>query len=217
MKSVIIILVIAVASIGQVKSECFELVQQYYECKNLIMRNLTYDTFPPVPYDPIPWVPNNTLNDTFYQNLNLGQMTLDQAMELFRTIYNETYNCTSYFCKCVTTGIVDQYKFGRYNRFSLFFRNQTNFDQVKIVLSEFIAKFQANLSSYDALQSFFASKAHRNQNLTTLAQFCMKYDYTDERLLYYNDSFNCFNDDIVRKYSLILTRITIFQIHFYLF
>ena len=201
----------------EVKSECFELIQQYCECKNLVMidpnnapkypndykktgfnfLNEEYN-YQPKTYIPDPTIENNLLNDAFYQSLNLNQMTIDQAMNLFRTIYNEIYNCNSTFCNCVKTGIIMDYMSGEYNRYSLYFLNETTFEQVKIILFEFNNKFQSDMLNYSSLQTFFDSKTHSNQTLPTLAQFCMKYDYTNERFLYYNGSKDCFTDDIVR-------------------
>ena len=203
-----------------VKSECFELIQQYYECKNLVMidpNNVTYPPspfifdasnkpnenykYPPKTYIPNPSIPNNKLSDTFYQNLNLNQMTIDQAMDLFRSIYNEIYNCNSAFCKCTKTGIIMDYMNGEYNQYSLYFLNETTLNQIKIILSEFNSKFKPNMKSYSSLQTFFQSKIHSNQTLPTLAQFCMKYDYTDERFLYYSGSIDCLTDDTVSYLS----------------
>ena len=121
-------------------------------------------------------------------------------MDLFWQIYNETNSCKSDFCKCVSTGIIDQYKYGRENQFSLFFLNRTNFEQVKIIVSEFINKYQTTISSYTDLEEFFKAKTHSNQTLPTLANFCMKYEYTDERFIYYKDSNNCYTDEIVRYF-----------------
>jgi hypothetical protein len=218
MKKLIFILAL-LNIITKVKSECFELVQQYYECKNLVMidpNNVTYpespfvfddsnkpiddNNYPPKTYIPDATKPNNQLNDAFYQSLNLNQMTIDQAMFLFRTIYNETYDCSSAFCNCTKTGIIMDYMNGEYNRYSLYFLNETTLDQVKIILSEFNTKFQSNMKSYSSLQTLFDSKTHSNQSLPTLAQFCMKYDYTDERFLYYSNSTDCFTDDTVRLF-----------------
>ena len=215
MKTFLIVLAV-VTIITEVKSECFELVQQYYECKNLVMidpNNVTYPPspfvfdasnkpndnykYPPKTYIPNPSIPNNKLSDTFYKNLNLNQMTMDQAMNLFRTIYTEMNNCSSAFCNCTKTGIIMDYMNGEYNRYSLYILNDTTLDQAKIIMSEFNSKFQSKMKSYSSLQTFFNSKTHSNQTLPTLAQFCMKYDYTDERFLYYSGSTDCFTDDTV--------------------
>jgi hypothetical protein len=193
MKTFLILLAVLTIT-TRVKSECFELVQQYYECKNLVMIDPNPKNEYKIPrkaYIPDPSIPNNQLNDTFYQTLNLTQMTIDQAMGLFRTIYNETYNCISAFCNCTKS------EFGEYFQYRLYFLNETTFDQVKIILSEFNTKFQSNMKSYSLLQTFFDSKTHSNQTLPTLAQFCMNYEYTDERFLYYSNSTDCFTYDAV--------------------
>ena len=200
MKTFIIILAVLTIIRGA-KSECFELVQQYYECKNLVMIDpnpINVYKVPRKAYIPDSSIPNNQLNDTFYQTLNLTQMTMDQAMGLFRTIYNETYNCISAFCNCTKS------EFEEYYLYRLFFLNETTLDQVKIILSEFNTKFQSKMKSYSSLQTFFDSKTHSNQTLPTLAQFCMNYEYTDERFLYYNNSTDCFTDDAVSFFVLFI-------------
>ena len=233
MKTFIIILVL-INIIAEVKSECFELVQQYYECKNLVMIDPNNVTYPPSPfvfdfsnkpnsyynnhsktYKPDPSIANNQLNDAFYQSLNLTQMTMDQAMSLFRTIYTEIYDCNSAFCDCVKTGIIMDYMNGEYNQYSLYFLNEATLEQMKIILSEFNTKFQSNMKSYSSLQTFFDSKTHSNQTLPTLAQFCMKYDYTDERFLYYSGSTDCLTDDIV-SFLFFLSCVIIHYIKFYI-
>jgi hypothetical protein len=90
-----IFIALAIISINkQVDCQCANLIQQYYQCKHLKMTNstdssyLTYGAGPA--YVPDASIPNNQLTDTFYKSLNLGQMTFDQAMQLFWNIYNET-------------------------------------------------------------------------------------------------------------------------------
>ena len=200
MKTIIILLAV-LTIIREVKSECFELVQQYYECKNLVMIDPNPKNEYKVPrkaYIPDPSIANNQLNDTFYQSQNLAQMTIDQAMGLFRTIYNETYNCKSAFCNCTKS------VFGIYYQYSPYFLNETTFEQVKIILFDFNTRFQSNMRNYSSLQAFFDSKTHSNQTLPTLAQFCMNYEYTDERFLYYNNSTDCFTDDAVSFFVLFI-------------
>ena len=203
MKTFLILLAVLTIT-TKVKSECFELVQQYYECKNLVMIDPNPKNeykFPRKAYIPDPSIPNNQLNDTFYQTLNLTQMTMDQAMGLFRTIYNEIYDCNSSFCYCTKSVFGIYYQ---YNQYSPYFLNETTFEQVKIILSEFNIKFQSNMKSYSSLQTFFDSKTHSNQTLPTLAQFCMNYEYTDERFIYYSNSIDCFTDDAVSFFVLFI-------------
>jgi hypothetical protein len=222
MKTFVIILAVLTITTG-VKSECFELVQQYYECKNLVMidPNINISTYPPDMFDasnkpnenykyppktyiPNPSISNNQLSDTFYQSLNLTNMTMEQAMDLFRTIYTEVNNCSSAFCNCTKTGIIMDYMNGEYNRYSLYFLNETTFDQVKIILTEFNTRFKSDMKNYSSLQTFFDLKNHSNQTLPTLAQFCMKYDYTDERFIYYDRFFIFSDDDAVRFLSCVV-------------
>ena len=168
----------------QVDCQCANLIQQYYQCKHLKMTNstdpsyLTYGVGPA--YVPDASIRNNTLNDTFYQNLNLGQMTFDQAMQLFWNIYNETNNCNSKFCDCVSKGLIDQTTGG-----TVAFRNATIYPQMKSILLSFINNNKPYMFSYS--QYYF----YATQNLSTLNRFCMNYDYSRNRLAYYSNTQSC--------------------------
>ena len=192
-----IVLLLTLSRDNQVNGECFRLVQQYYECKHLVMVEQENNET----YIPSTLVPNNILNDAFYKSLNLDEKTFDEAMDLFWQIYDETNNCNTDFCKCVSTGIINWYKYGRENKFSLYFRNATNYEQMKIIVSEFLEKFESTLKPYSELEMIFKAQTHSDQVLPTLAHFCMKYDYTDERYIYHEEFFDCFTDDIVSLFS----------------
>ena len=171
-------------SLNQVDCQCVDLIQQYFQCKYLKMisysnySSISYSSLPA--YIPDPSIANNQLNDTFYQSQNLSQMTFDQAMQFFWKIYNETNNCNSSFCVCVSKGVID--KWGP--KPSLLFRNNSIFTQMKIILSAFNTKFKPALLPYSQLKYLFISTL----NLTTLNQFCVNYDYSFGRTNYYNST-----------------------------
>ena len=187
-KLVIFITFLAIFSDSRVDCQCANLVQQYYQCKYLKMTNNTdflYVLYGYGPaYVPDASIPNNTLNDTFYQNLNLGQMTFDQAMQLFWNIYNETNNCNSAFCDCVIKGILDQ---ATATPAKINFNNATIYPQMKSILQAFLNKYKPFLSPYSQLTSYFSA----TQNFPTLNQFCVNYDYSKMRLLYYSNTRSC--------------------------
>ena len=183
-----IFIALAIISINkQVDCQCADLIQQYYQCKYLKMTNNTSDSYKTYgigpAYVPDSSIPNNQLTDTFYKGLSLGQMTFDQAMQLFWNIYNETNNCNSKFCDCVSNGLIDQ----AYSPGSVVFRNATIYPQMKSILLAFMNKYQPYLSPYSQLTSYF----YQTQNLPTLNQFCVNYDYSKNRLSYYSNTRSC--------------------------
>ena len=182
------VVMVAFLAFNQVDCQCVDLVQQYFQCKYLKMifnnsnnysySSMSYSSTPA--YIPDPSIANNQLNDTFYQNQNLSKMTFDQAMQLFWKIYNETNNCNSSFCDCVSKGLIDQHG----QKPSLLFRNNSIFTQMKIILSAFNSKFKPALLPYSQLTYLF----YQTPNLTTLNQFCVNYDYSYSRVMYYNST-----------------------------
>ena len=112
---------------GQVNGQTFELIRQYYECQNLTMY---YEVSRGI-YIRDTSLPDNYLDDSFYQRLGLANMTYDQGMNLIRKIYPDTRNCTTRFCNCVSWGFIDGLfdpNYQRiYNNYSIFFRNESNY------------------------------------------------------------------------------------------
>lgn len=192
--SIVLIIIAAFLLFGQVENSGFQLVKQYYECKNLVMipNNFSYTH---KHYYPDPNVPNNRLNDTFYQRIGLQNMTFDQAMSLFRTIFMEIRSCprqTPFLCNCVNSlfsgTTVDQ---------SVLFRNETVFAQVKLIVNTFITKFRPFLVS--SQNGFLSDWFFHGHDLPTLIQFFFNYDYTTTRLLFYNESLTACQIDRMEK------------------
>lgn len=184
-----IFIALAIISINkQVDCQCANLIQQYYQCKHLKMTNNTSDSYKNYgigpAYVPDASIPNNQLTDKFYKGLNLGQMTFDQAMQLFWNIYNETNNCNSAFCDCVIKGILDQ---ATATPAKISFNNATIYPQMKSILQAFLNKYKPFLSPYSQLSSYFSA----TQNFPTLNQFCVNYDYSKIRLAYYSNTQFC--------------------------
>lgn len=161
------------------QSICFDLIHQYYQCKTLKMI-ARRDRFGPL-YVPDRNVTNNTLNDEFYQTLGLQKKTFDEAIDLIKSIYVETKNNTELF-KCVGSRLIDNY--------ALMFLNETITNQSKPIITSFANRFRPNLLPFRILQQMFA----KGQNLTTLVQFCINYDYTYRRTSYYNNTQTCYKE-----------------------
>lgn len=183
------ILLTMLALITQVELRCYDLVKQYYECQNLTMTKMNY-SMNQVYYYPNYSIPNNKLNDSFYQRLGLENMTFNRAMDLFRLIHTRTNNCTTEFCNCVSFHHIDTSN----SYFSIYFRNETNFLQFRDIVASFINKFRNFMYSLNSTQL----RLSYSYEHPTLSRFCMTNEYTTQRLRYYNYSLmSC----VYRNYS----------------
>ena len=192
---------------NRVECFCSDLIQQYYQCKYLIMVKNTSPVFTIYgvgqAYIPDASIQNNQLTDTFYKSLNIGQMTFDQAMQLFWNIYDETNKCISQqFCECMKKSVSDQ------GVSALIFRNPVIFPQMKSIFSAFINKFAANISPYSQLVAQF----YPTSTSSTINQFCINYDFSFNRVNYYPNAKSCMikNDPLVFIYDMIFMSILSF-------
>lgn len=187
----LIIALISLKTIDEINGQCMDLVQQYYQCKYLKMKKT--EKFWGEVYEPDPSIANNALNESFYVGKSVNKMNFDKAMTLFETIYLESDNCTqskNEFCECVSLGHIDQH-----GNYSIYFRNRTNFVNAKKVIKAFVDKFKPKLLSYGDLQYHWNFYQFSTLNLTSLIHFCMEYDYSENRLQYYNTTYSCFGYD----------------------
>lgn len=136
-------------------AQSYELIQQYHKCKYLNMTE-SYDlNRGGVFYIPDSSIPNNTLNASFWISLGLTNRTFNQGFAFIKKIYTDTNNCKSEFCNCATRGFLDYN-----NKFSIFFRNNTNNAGIIWIISTFNIKYQANRKPLtdddDQVQRFLA-------------------------------------------------------------
>ena len=191
MKPILILTVFCLVLLGldQVNGQCYDLIQQYYQCKHLRMVKQTPTLFAsilPTKYKPDLYVPDNELTDRFYRKLNSNDMNFDKAMKLFRKIYTETNNCKSEFCECASLGIID---FSA--NYSMYFRNEDVFPHAKNIIESFNKKFESKLLPFNVLKNEFEFYPYSGQNLSSLIQFCINHDYSKNRLSYYKNNFTC--------------------------
>ena len=186
---------------GQVNGQTFELFKQYYECRNLtmILNGQTYvrDTS----------LPDNYLDDSFYQRLGLANMTYDQGMNLIRKIYTDTRNCTTRFCNCVSWGFIDGLfdpNYQRiYNNYSIFFRNESNYPGVRLIVSEFYNETKWNLQSLNTIFYTFSNSYYtydygvyrRAFEYPSIIKFLLVHDFTRARLRTLKYSPSCAGND----------------------
>lgn len=175
---------------NQVNSQCYDLIHQYSQCKHLKMSKSNYSVYSYTfeRFTPVGNASNNEITDRYYRKLTSPKkMSFEKAMNLFRKIYTETENCSNEFCQCVSLGVIDLY-----GKYSLYFRNESIFRHVVKIIGAFHKKFEPELLSYNDLKYSLEFDPYSSQNLSSLAQFCIKYDYSKNRLRYYNNSvFTC--------------------------
>lgn len=155
-------------------ADCFDLIQQYYHCKNLKM--IQNQIGPIRNWYPDPKQPITMLPESFYAAQGLSTMSFEQSMSLIQKIHKES-NCNSNFCKCVSIGHIDRPGEGQY---SLFFRNDVKFAQTKSIISH----FNLNMAQYRL--SFDQLKNHWNSNLPTLTRFCLQNEFTYKRFSFFS-------------------------------
>lgn len=182
-------LILSLVAFDQINANCNDLIQQYYECKYLHM-SIQNNTWGELDYRPVKSIRNNKLDDKFYRRHGLAKMDFDDGMHLFKKIYDETENCHTKFCKCVSFKHIDNY-----NNFSILFRNETNFPQVKKIVEGFIRKFKSKLLPYDKVPVpvMYDGPWGPEKNFPTIQKFCYRNDFSWERLMYYNYSASCSN------------------------
>ena len=92
-------------------------------------------------YVPDPEVPNNTLNDAYYRNIGLANMTFNETYAMVARIYDAIgRKCRGPNCICYNS-----YIFHSYDDHSVMFLNVTILEQAKRIVWAFIEKFRGNL------------------------------------------------------------------------
>lgn len=171
-----------------VDCQCYDLIKQYFECKylNMSIRNNTWQM---LDYLPDSSKPNNYLSDRVYKRY-LNKMNFNEAMQLFQKIYKITENCSTEFCKCVAWKHID-----KNIKYSIFFRNETNFKQVKKILLSFNLRFKDDILPFKQLEHMYMYDGPPGDwpLYPSLTKFCIKYDYSRTRLGFYNFNSSCDN------------------------
>lgn len=118
--------------------------------------------------------------DSFYKSKGLANMDFEQAMSFIRKIYTDTKNCDSDYCKCVD-GFIDDY--------SILFRSESSFLGLKSILEAFNNKYNTKPYWKSLRESF--KNVKEGEKYPTIVQFLMKYEYTSNKLNFYNNISDC--------------------------
>ena len=136
-------------------------------------------------FAPDPKLKGNSLNDTFFQSLNLQDMTFDEGMIFVQNLFKSVKNCNSQFCQCVKK--IRQFLSD--NNYEIYFEDR-NLPGVKSIIQSLDKEFEQKRYSFNELANYtgFGGK----NNLTTLGKFAYLIEYTSFRGVEYSNFDSCF-------------------------
>lgn len=186
----LILLLICICSSNQslqIYPTTYELIKQNEECRLLKMIKDDDNI-----YFPDDEKLHNTLDDKHYQKLNLKTKTFDEAMNFYRSMLaNLTTGCKSKQCECTRSLFVEQ----DLSTYNVLFSSETNFSQTKRIVSSFLNKYKSDqLSTKIIIENEF--KEEKEYILPTLMGFFVNFDFTINRVSFYNESVKCETEDL---------------------
>lgn len=174
-----------------VAAGCYHLVKQYYECAYAIMDSFSDPNFVGGFYqsykESASSYNNDKLDDGFFKQLGLLNMSFDEAMNFFKSIYDEITDCSTEFCKCVNS-VSTVYGSSEYD---VFFQNVIVFQQVKSIVANFIDAYRPYLLPSELIFHEWSELDTDQQVLPTLNEFCIRNEFTANRLRFYNLTESC--------------------------
>lgn len=173
-------------SISVVCQDSYFFLQRYYECKNLQMIQNEWGS-----YYPNPNITGNSLNDSFFQSLNLQSKTFSQAMAMYKKIYDETSKKGAQ-CKKVCQCFQGYMQF-----YQVYFRNAKSVAGVVTIYTQYINAYKSYMLTEAQILNEYYYK--NGKNFTTLAKFSIKNDFTYYRSYFYNynqtqNLYNCWKN-----------------------
>lgn len=125
-------------------------------------------------------VPENSLNDSFFQTLNLLNQTFDEAMKLVEKIYDEANQKRSQYqnlCQCLNAYFNEP-------EYLVYFKNPKSQDGFVSIFTQFIDAYRGYMYSEEEILDRFYYNS--DMKLTTLVRFCIRNEFTDYRENFYN-------------------------------
>lgn len=194
MKILILISIFLHASAQNNKDKCVPMTRRFFECQQLKMKPKEAS---PNQYEPDSSIPGNQLDESFFIN-TLGNLTLEQALDLQWTIYSQSVvNCSgvlrafSEFCKCVDihSDIIPE-------NYQIYFKNEQNFEDYKQIILNSYEMDESKKTSYLAGKIF-------NSDFNSLVSFCRNFSFIFDIEGFYQKGkdFTCRqrNEDSVRN------------------
>lgn len=152
------------------------LIQNFFSCNNKLVSNKASNDSKSNHQR----LQQTDLENSFFTDLGLEKMSFDQGMGLIRKIYTDTNNCESDFCNCV-------YIPG--DKYNIFFKNDINFEGLKSILKGFNEKYYKKEHLKNLINA--AKFVKNGEKYPTLVEFLMKFDYTRNKLNFFNRLPNC--------------------------
>lgn len=136
-------------------------------------------------YVPNPNITNNKLNDSYFEQQGLANMTLDDSFDLVKRIYDQLDKCDTRFCQCTKSyPFIDLNYFP--NDYSAMFRHPSFLSQAKSIVTTFIEKYKSGVLQPNALAKY--SSDFILSFGPTLTKFLVNNDYSIQRLYVYTFS-----------------------------
>lgn len=121
------------------QSTCDRVMRRFYECKNLKMRVNEQGV-----YEIDKSVPGNQVDPARLKSFLSTDMTIGEALDLQRTVYESAYNCSSTLCRCVALKDDDLS-----STHGLFFRDSNVYAQFKKIILDYLGNGKkSNVDSF---------------------------------------------------------------------
>lgn len=154
--------------------DCVNMVSKYFECSRLKMLAASPS------FIPDPSLTGNFFDETFYAKQELENKSLNQAVEFFESIYNAS-RCEYFTCKCIASGI-DLFD----GKLSVFFDSRGASLGFKKMIGDLNDNVELNEHRKPDSEVFRVVMDFEDEP-TTLAKFCSKYDVSFKRIRFYQD------------------------------
>lgn len=180
-------IILAFFAFRQYHFECIYLLNEYYSCRYLALKSnesLTTNSTWPKEFTPY----EGQLSDKFWSDMLATKNSSNASMELFKSIYTESANCTNEVCQC-------SLRLGDLKKYEAYFLNEDLFDYAKLLFAKFSSRFkQRSVSEIEksATSELFVSEALKFDSFApTLVQYCKRFDFSGYLIDYYQESYTC--------------------------
>lgn len=120
-------------------STCDRVMRRFYECKNLKMRVNAQGV-----YEIDTSVRGNQVDPARFASFLSTDMTIGEALDLQRTVYESAYNCSSTLCRCVALKDEDLS-----SAHGSFFRDSNVYAQFKKIILDYVGNGKkSNVDSF---------------------------------------------------------------------
>jgi hypothetical protein len=164
MHHVIQILILIFRIIQVTKSQCLNLLTEYYACNCL--QNIS--------------IASPSLDNSFYERHLASINNFDSAMDFFKSIYTKSSTCQP----CLR-------KFPHHHsNYSFLFLNPAHFQSLKRIIADIRSSYP--ISSYEQITEQTPAFSHLFANQSShLNKFCIAYDYSSDMFIFFPETLAC--------------------------